>query len=66
VSVSEKKLLAATPIREDGATVSERSAAAFQSTGTSLRMLRSVPESALKTMTTRLAATASLMLQPAP
>jgi hypothetical protein len=65
VSVSEKKLLAATPIREEGATVKEKSVAALQFTGASLRMLRSVPERALKTMMMRLAATASLMFHPA-
>jgi hypothetical protein len=65
VSVSEKKLLAATPIREDCATAREKSAAALQITGASPRMLRSVPEKALKTMKMRLAATASLMFHPA-
>src|SRR5918999_889358 len=63
--VSEKYWLTATPIRDDGATVEEKSAAALQLTGASLRMFRSVPESALKMMMTRLAATASLMLHPA-
>ena len=55
----------ATPIRDAGATVEARRAAFRQFIGSSLRMLRMVPESELKMTTTRLAATASLIPHPA-
>ena len=54
-----------TPTNAEGATTEVRSATAFQSTGFSLRRLRSVPESAPNTKVNRLAAVASLMLHPA-
>ena len=63
--VSGEKRLIATPTREAGATVEERSAALRQFMGSLLRRLRIVPESELKITTTRLAATASLMPHPA-
>jgi hypothetical protein len=58
-------LLMKTPIRDAGATVEARSAATRQSAGSSLRTFRIVPESELKTVITRLAATASLIPHPA-
>jgi len=55
----------ATPIRDEGATVTESRTAARQFTGSRLLALRIVPESELKKMITKLAATASLMFHPA-
>src|SRR4028118_1937675 len=63
-TVSGETRLMATPIREDGATVRESMPAVLQSTGSSLLALRMVPERALKTMMTRLAATASFISHP--
>jgi hypothetical protein len=60
---SAEKRLMATSIRDAGATVEASSAAFRQFIGSSLRMLRIVPESELKMTTTKLAATASLTPQ---
>jgi hypothetical protein len=57
-------LLTKTPIRDAGATAEAKSAATRQSMGSSLRAFRIVPESALKTVSTRPAATASLIPHP--
>jgi hypothetical protein len=56
--------LIATPIREDGTIVAERSAAALQSTGLSPLVLRRMLERAAKKMITKLAAAACSMFHP--
>src|SRR4028119_1628832 len=52
-------------MRDAGATARESTAVARQSTGSSLRWFLMVPERELKMTITRLAATASLISQPA-
>ena len=64
-TISGETRLMRTPIRDEGATARERRPATRQFTGSLLLALRIVPESELKMMITKLAATASWILPSA-
>ena len=63
-NASDETRLMATPISDAGATANERMPATRQSMESVLLAFRMVPARELKTMITRLAATASLIVHP--